>query len=76
MKMATQVEPKLSAQLESGREGPGDGDVLHSVRTKRERHRDRDMQNAGNLHSDMVTNHTGKERGRPTHLVFQHEVFS
>ena len=55
-------------------EGPGDGDVVHSVRTKRKRHHDR------NTKRKQVLQRYGKKppsqrKRTPTHQVFQHDVF-
>ena len=54
-------------------ERPGGGDVLHSVRTKRERHRDRHAERR-QASQRKVRNHPGKERGRP-HIWFFNTMF-
>ena len=69
--LISQVHRKLTVRVT--REGPGVGDVLHSVLPDRERDRDRHAK-AGRAYNDMVVNQPDKERGSPHIWVFVGKV--
>ena len=68
MDLATQVQLKLSTQLEWRVRDPETATCC-TLFVPKKSEIVTDLQNAGKLHSDMATNHTGKERGRP-HIWF------
>ena len=74
MDLPTQVQLKLSTQLESrvrDLEVPTDCTLF----VPKESDIVAEMPNAGRFYSDVVTSHPDKEGGPPTHLVFNAMFF-